>query len=262
VLLDLRLAWRSLRRAPTFAITAILTLAIGIGGSTAIFSVVNAVLWRPLPFHEPDNLVRLWESHAATGRSRVGVSALNAGDWLTRSTALEDIALFDVFSEPVVIGSAQARQAIVTPNFFGLLGVRAADGRTFTAGNQPGPASEREVILSHEFWQRAFHADPAIVGRAVSLEGRPGGVVVGVLPAGFSFPPGAEVWTTMAPRRADRASRDYGAIGRVKASMNAAGAQAAWTISPSPNSSISVSYLCAHPRTIVGTPDARAPTTA
>jgi putative ABC transport system permease protein len=205
VLQDLRLAWRSLRRAPTFAITAILTLAIGIGGSTAIFSVVNAVLWRPMPFHEPDNLMRLWESHTEDGRTRVGVAALN-----------------DVFAEPVVIGldakgradraQVQARQAIVTPNFFAVLGVRAAAGRTFTP--QSGP--EREVILSHEFWQRAFDADHAVVGRSVSLEGRAGGVVAGVLPPGSSFPPDIEVWTTVTPGKADRNSRDYGAIGRVK----------------------------------------------
>jgi putative ABC transport system permease protein len=221
VLPDLRLAWRALRRAPTFAVTAILTLAIGIGGSTAIFSVVNAVLWRPLPFHEPSQLVRLWESHAATGRTRVGVAALTAGDWLARSTTLEDIALFDAVPEPVVIEAAQARQAIVTPNFFALLGVRAAEGRTFM-GSEPGQTAGREVILSHEFWQRAFDADRGIVGRTVSLEGRAGGVVVGVLPPEFSFPPGIEVWTTVSPRKADRSSRDYGAIGRVKAGIDAA----------------------------------------
>lgn len=226
MLLDFRLAWRALRRAPTFAITAILTLAIGIGGSTAIFSVVNAVLWRPLPFHEPGNLVRLWESHAATGRTRVGVAPLNAGDWLARSTVLEGIALFDVSAEPVVVEVAQARQAAVTPNFFALLGVRAAEGRTFTPVTREGQAAEREVILSHEFWQRAFDADRGIVGRTVSLEGRPGGVVVGVLAPEFSFPPGTEVWTTAAPRKVDRASRDYGAIGRVKESMNAESAKA------------------------------------
>jgi putative ABC transport system permease protein len=221
VLLDLCLAWRSLCRAPAFGITAILTLAVGIGGSTAIFSVVNAVLWRPLPFHDPDRLVRIWESHPEDGQTQLGVAALNAGVWLARSAALDDIALFDVFSEPVVIDAAQARQAIVTPNFFTLLGVRAAEGRTFTALN----GSDREVILSHEFWQRAFNADRTIVGRTVSLEGRAGGVVVGVLPPGFSFPPGAEVWTTVNPRRVDRTSRDYGAIGRVKATLSAAAAQ-------------------------------------
>ena len=230
MLLDLRLAWRSLRRAPTFAATAVLTLALGIGGSTAIFSVVNAVLWRPLPFHEPGQLVRLWESHPEDGRTRVGVAALNAGDWLARSTVVADIALFDVVSEPIVIGVGasadgaraplQARQAIVTPNFFALLGVRPSAGRTFTVAAAPGQIVAREVILSHEFWQRAFDADHAVVGRTVSLEGRAGGVVVGVLPPGLLFPPGIEVWTTFTPRKTERSSRDYGAIGRVRAAKD------------------------------------------
>ncbi len=215
MLADLRLAWRSLRRSPTFATTAILTLAIGIGGSTAIFSVVHAVLWRPLPFHEPERLVRVWESHPAGARSRVGVSAATAGDWLDRTSVLESLALFEVGAEPLVMGpSVQASHAIVTPNFFSVLGVHAAAGRTFSLDAQPG--ADREVILSHALWQRLFGADPATIGRDVSLEGRAGGVVVGVLPAGFSYPPGIDVWTSTPARAAGRDARDHGAVARVR----------------------------------------------
>ncbi len=221
---DLRLAWRLLRRSPGFAITAILTLAIGIGGSAAIFSVVDAVLLRPLPFREPGQLIRLWESHPADGRTRVGVAAANARDWVS-STLLQDVALFEESSEPVVIGAAQARQASVTPNFFALLGVRPAAGSTFTISREPGRVVEREVILSHEFWQRAFGSDSGVIGRTVTLEGRAGGVIVGVLPPGLSFPAGTEVWTTFTPARVDRAARDYGAIGRLKAGGNALSTQ-------------------------------------
>ena len=210
----MRLAWRSLRRSPTFATTAVLTLAIGIGGSTAIFSVVNAVVWQPLPFHEPDQLVRVWESQPAEGRLHIGVSAATAGDWMTRTNVLEGIALFEVGAEPLVMGPAvQARHAAVTPNFFAVLGVQPAAGRTFALDREPG--ASREVILSHELWQRMFAADPTAIGREVSLEGRAGSVVVGVLPQGFSYPPGTEVWTAAPARIAGRADRDYGAVARV-----------------------------------------------
>ena len=102
MLLDLRQALRSLRHSPAFAATAILTLAIGIGGSTAIFSIVNAVLLRPLPFHDPGRLVHLWESHPADGQEQVEVSAANVNDWRQRTTAFEDLALFDAGTHPIV----------------------------------------------------------------------------------------------------------------------------------------------------------------
>jgi predicted permease len=224
VLSDVRLAWRALRRAPAFAITAILTLAIGIGASTAIVSVVNAVIWRPLPFRDPDQLIRLWESHPSDGRTRIGVAAANAIDWRSRSAMLDDVALFEVFSEPVVIGAEQARQAIVTPNFFALLGVQPLAGRTFTV-SQDGKAAAGEVIVSHEFRQRAFARDEQVIGRAVTLEGRAGGVIVGVMPAGMPFPSNVEVWTPLTPRNADRSARDYGAIARLKGGADVAAAK-------------------------------------
>jgi hypothetical protein len=104
MLRDLRLAWRSLRRSPAFAASAILTLAIGIGGSTATFSIVDAVLLRPLPFRDPDRLVRIWEAHPADGTDRFDVSAANFDDWRRRSAALEDLALFSVGTHPIVLG--------------------------------------------------------------------------------------------------------------------------------------------------------------
>ncbi len=243
MLLDLRLAWRSLRRSPAFAATAIVTLAIGIGGSTAIFSIVNAVLLRPLPFHDPDRLVRLWESHPADGKARVEVSAANVDDWRQRTTAFEDFALFDVGTYPIVLGvddtSIQARQAVVSPNLFALLGVRPAAGREFGSGGEArGPVpSERgrgrvegpQIVLSHALWQRVFGTDPTVIGRTVRIEGVPGNVVVGVMPAGFSFPPGTELWVPPSASRAagdPRAVRSYGALGRLKPNATVAGARA------------------------------------
>jgi putative ABC transport system permease protein len=234
VLSDIRQACRSLRRSPAFAVTSILTLAIGIGGSTAILSVVNAVIWRPLPFRQPEQLVRLWESHPADGRTRIGVAAANAADWKSRSSLIDDVALFDVFSEPVVIGAEQARQAVVTPNFLAILGVQPVFGRMFTAVTTRdefqavGPratAITTEVIVSDEFRRRAFAPDEDVIGRAVTLEGRAGGVIIGVLPPGMPFPANVDVWTALNPRRTDRAARDYGAIARVKTGTDVAAAR-------------------------------------
>ena len=192
MLLDLRLAWRVLWRSPGFAVTGILILALGMGASTALFSIVDAVLFRPLPFDNPERLVRIWESQPAEGKERFETSAANFVDWRQRSTTLDDLALFNVVVEPRVLGisddSIQAKQAMVTPNFFALLGVRPEIGREFgSLSEKAGPLDGTEVILSHALWERSFAADPQIIGRVLRIEGVPGNVVVGVMPSEFSF---------------------------------------------------------------------------
>ena len=222
--LDIRLAWRALCRSPVFTITAALTLALGIGGSTAVFSVVHTVLFRPLPFHDPSRLVRLWETRPAEGHRPSNVSLGNFRDWRERTSTLADLALFSVSDVPVVLGarddSIQVRQSSVTTNFFTLLGIspligQPPGGSRFNRGEPPGS----EIVLSHGLWQRAFGADPSIVGTAIRLEGRAGGVVVGVMPAALSFPSGTEIWELFDPdrtRNLPRGQRLYGAIGRLK----------------------------------------------
>jgi predicted permease len=230
---DARQAVRSLRRSPIFAATAILTLAIGIGGSTAIFSIVNAVLLRPLPYHDSDRLVRIWESNPTEGNDQALVSAANFNDWRTRSRRFDDFALFNVVTEPIVLGvgdaSLQVRQAVVTPNLFGLLGIRPAIGREFgLVPERRGPLDGGEIILSDGLWQRAFGADPAAIGRILRVEGVAGSVVVGVMPPGFSFPEGTDFWTPTDVTRVAAARRDvrmYGAIGRVTANVSVATAR-------------------------------------
>lgn len=199
MLLDLRTALRALGRSPTFTATAVLTLAIGIGGSTAIFSLVNAVLLRRLPFRDPARLVEIWESNPAEGRERSGVSAPNFNDWRQRSQAFEDLALFTIVGSPVVLGvadeSMQVREAVVTPNLFSLLGVRPVLGREFgVVPNTRGPLDGGEIIISHALWQSAFGADSNVIGRTVRIEGAATSVVVGVMPPRFSLRGRTDVW--------------------------------------------------------------------
>jgi putative ABC transport system permease protein len=238
---DFTLAVRSLRRSPAFTATALITLALGIGATTAIFSVVNAVLLRPLPYREPGRLVLLWAD--LTKRNvrdfpvfpgdipdvRAGVTALRevSGVYTTTQTVFDDNA-----------APERVRVAVVLPNFFATLGVGVALGRPFVEsdgmpqprqGSNPGgpadaltPRSPDYVVLSHEFWTRRFGADSAVVGRSVNIGGQEC-EVVGILLPGFEilFPPGTGV-----ERRPDlyQATRlDLATASRMTASMRVFG---------------------------------------
>jgi hypothetical protein len=147
---DLLVASRSLRRSPIFAATAIAMLALGIGASSAIFSIVHAVLLRPLPFRDPGQLVRIWEANPAEGNERALVSAANFNDWRSRARTFDDFALFNAFTDPTVLGvgdaSIQAKQTVVTPNLFALLGVQPAVGRQFgVVPDRRGPLDGTDV---------------------------------------------------------------------------------------------------------------------
>ena len=226
----LLLACRSLRRSPIFAVTAIATLALGIGASSAMFSIVDAVLLRALPFRDPGQLVRIWEANLVEGNEREPVSAANVNDWRSRSRTFDDFALFNTFADSTVLGaedaSIQARQAVVTPNFFAVLGVHPAVGRQFgVARDGRGAFDGTEVILKHGFWLRAFGGDTGVIGRPVRIEGAPGSVVVGIMPPGFSFPEGTDIWTPMDAVRAEaagRGPRTHGVIGRLSPTVSVA----------------------------------------
>ena len=231
---DLLVALRSLRRSPLFAGTAVATLALGIGASSAIFTIVYAVLIRPLPYRNPTELVRIWEANPSEADERALVAAANFNDWRARSRTLSELALFHVFTDPTVIGvgdaSLQAKQAVVTPNLFDVLAVHPAMGRQF--GPPPekrGPLVGTEVIVSHSFWQRALGGDAGVIGRSVRVEGAAGSVIVGVMPAGVAFPEGTDFWTPVDAGRAGAVRRDlrmYGAIGRLAPNISLASARA------------------------------------
>src|SRR6266566_3530563 len=196
---DVQFGLRMLRKKPGFVATAVLTLALGIGANTAIFSVVDAILLRPLPYPEPDRLVRIWESSPKRDVVRNSVNPLNFLDWRDHSESFVSMAaLASLVTNLSANGQPIAVQGMqVTPEFFSVLQVGPLLGRTFNAADGI-PGQDHGVILSYQLWQSQFGADPGIVGQKIDVNGEPG-EVIGVMPKGFSFPEiKAEVWTPLA----------------------------------------------------------------
>jgi putative ABC transport system permease protein len=198
---DIRYAILLLRRRPVFTAVAVLTLALGIGASTAIFSVVNGVLLHPLPYSEPDRLVRIYEKldRAAMSSDRMEVAPANFLDWREQSAAFQEIAAYGADTEVLAAGEPeQASVAYVSTNLFSTLGVTPILGRTFT-DEEDTPEHDNVAILSYGLWQSRYGADPNIVGQTITLDGDPF-AVVGVMPAGFRFPKETDLWTPLALR--------------------------------------------------------------
>jgi putative ABC transport system permease protein len=206
---DLRFAARVLWKSPGVSAVAVVALALGIGANTAIFSVVNAVLWRDLPYKDPERLVRLSEYSAKV--PQMSVSYPNYLDWRAQNTVFEEMAAMQ-FKSYNLSGGGEAERLLgrnVSPEFFPLLGVEPGLGRNFTQEeNQPG--RERVVILGHGLWQRRFGSDPQIIGRPVTLNGEPF-TVVGVTPQGFRYGTPADVYVPLNSALDDamRTSRGY-----------------------------------------------------
>jgi len=191
---DIRYAVRSFRRTPGFALVAVLTLAIGIGASTAICSVVNAILFQPLPFPDSDRLVRIVENYTAGSQGRVfqrGVTFQTFLEWRKRSMTLSDVTVFSERAMPVQTddGTARLWGGTTSANTFALLGAHAMLGRALDPGDDANP---NVVVLGFDAWRRLFHSDATVVGRQLELrESRPQSLtIVGVLPAAFEFPTG------------------------------------------------------------------------
>jgi predicted permease len=204
---DLRYALRQIRLAPAFTFFVVITLAIGIGANTTIFSIVNALLLRPLPYTGADRLVQLSGSYIGRGDDW-SVSLPNAVDWRKLNHSLEDIAYLRGAGYSLVTEDRPERleAVLASANLFPLLGVQPALGRGFTPA-EDAPSGERVTILSHSLWQRRFAGDPAVLGRVITLSGNPV-TIIGVMPADFSFPgPGIDLWT---PVRADETTWNRG----------------------------------------------------
>jgi putative ABC transport system permease protein len=186
---DLRFGIRWFRKDAPLALLVVLTLAIGIGATTAIFSVVNAVLLRPLPFADADRLVVVWKTNVSQGYPVYYVSAPDYADFRDQNTVLERMAAF--FPQPLnLTGHGDPEQlhgVFVTPSLFSLLGVQAGLGRVFLA-QEESPGHDHVALVSHALWQRRFDSDPTLVGKSITLEGAPY-VVVGIMPSRFDYPP-------------------------------------------------------------------------
>lgn len=219
---ELRLAFRTLRKSPGFSIPSIATLALAIGINTLMFSVLNAVLFRPLPYRSPDRLVMLWTERPSENLREARSAYGNIEDWRRQSQSFEDIAFWDPVSVTLTQGD-HAEQIIVvrvSPNLFSLLGIRLAQGRTFS--EQEANGQQRLAVISHHFWQTRFGGSPDAIGASIELDGRTS-QVIGILPPGIQFSIlDADIWepyTLFADwdtRRVARGAGSWSVLGRLR----------------------------------------------
>ncbi|MGH9217663.1 MAG: ABC transporter permease, partial [Vicinamibacterales bacterium] len=215
---DLRYAARALRKSPGFTLVAALTLALGVGANTAIFSVVNAVMLRPLPFTEPDRLVRIWESNVERGWPTFATSHPNFLDWRAQAGSFESLAAMNNAGFTwAANGEAEIVLGLsVTATFLPTLKIAPVIGRNFLDEEDRPGGNTRVVLLGDGFWRRAFGGDPSAVGRTITLNSQPY-TIVGVLPASFRWGASADMLAPLAPDPArNRADHRLSVIGRVK----------------------------------------------
>src|SRR6185503_11804864 len=201
LLQDIRYGIRMLVKNPGFTIVAVLALTLGIGADSAIFSVVNAVLLRPLPYHESERLVFLSErSQVLEGMS---IAYPNFLDWREQNNSFENIGVFRTQSYNLT-GNGEPERIIagqVSADLFTALRVNAAIGRVFT-NDEDKPGADPVVVLSHGLWQRRLGGDPGIIGQTLTLDGR-SFTVIGIMPPSFLFPNRVEMWTPVGLRAKD-----------------------------------------------------------
>jgi putative ABC transport system permease protein len=204
---DIRYALRSLARSPGYTAMAIAVLAVGIAATSAIFSFVDGVLLKPLPYREPDRLVQVWEKHPNGFRNFA--SALNVEDWRRQQRVFEGIAAYATAPGSLATGSEpiQVNAARVSASYFDVYGGGAALGRTFREGDD-AEGRDDVIVITNRLWQRRFGGDPSIVGRVVTFDRRPT-TIVGVMPANSPFDRGfTDVWRPLAFGAGER-TRDY-----------------------------------------------------
>ena len=214
---DLRYARRILRKYPAFSLAIVVTVALGVAANATIFGVINAVLLEPLPYKDPDRLVRLSETNLKQNQADSAVSVPNFQDWQRQQSAFEQLAASELATFNLTgRGEPQrVRAARITANLVPMLGVTPALGRSFL------PDDNRVVLLSDALWQRQFGGDRSIVNQTIQLDGE-SYTVVGVMPPGFQFTGNRELWVPFVidpqrePWRADRANRNLSVFGRLK----------------------------------------------
>ena len=218
LLFDLRSAVRSALRSPASTVVVVTTLAVAIGANTLAFSLVHGILLRPLPYPEPERLVRLWETAPAGPDELRSIAHPTLAEWQRGLRSFESIALFGPWSFDLA-GEGRPEQvpgATVSGDYFRTLGVEPALGRTFVDA-ELRPGGPRAVLLGDGLWRRRFGADPGVLGRTLVLSGQPY-AVVGVLPPGFEYPKGAELYASTAidPEHDAAAARHLSAVARLR----------------------------------------------
>jgi len=195
--LDVRYAWRTLRRSPAFTIVAVVTLALGIGANTAIFSVVHGVLLTPLPYGAPDRIVRIFSRHPG---GRMPVSPVDLSDWRKSAHLFRAISATTEAPTTITGGGADAERvtrASVSTNLLEVIGVQPLVGQPFTAGrDDDGDGARREALISEALWERRFGRDPEIAGKTILLD-NVASEIRGVIPRGREYPVGVDVWTPL-----------------------------------------------------------------
>ena len=230
LLKDIRYGVRGLWKRPGFTVVAVLTLALGIGANTAIFSVVNAVLLKPLQFRDPDRLVMIWEDASFVGFPRNTPAPANYFDWKNHTQSFEDMAATHEETFNLTGDGDPERVAAysVSANLFPLLGVPPALGRTFVA-DEDRPGANKVAVLSHALWQTRYGGDPQIINRDIQLDGAKY-TVIGVMPAGFQFMENdVRLWVPLAMDAEDAANRGghfLTVVGRLKQGVTLNQAQA------------------------------------
>src|SRR6266567_5652136 len=219
---DLRMATRSLKKSPGFLTIVILSLALGIGANSTIFSVIDTLLYRPLPYDHPDQLTTIWETQLGQPGGQPPPIAESL-DWKKQNHVFEDIALTSFNEEGILSGTGEAERIVVqdvTPNFFGLLGVKPVLGRiSFPSEMQD---HEQTVVISYSSWKTHFNKAPDVLGKTLHVTGLTS-TVVGVMPEGFAPFEGGNIafWQPINPesrRYADRSDHWLTPIARLKPS--------------------------------------------
>src|SRR5712664_576194 len=216
---DIRYALRNLIKRPGFTAIAVITLAVGIGANTAIFSFINALLLKPLPFPDLDRVVAVWEKIPSRGVERNEVTVADYLDWRAQNQTFEQLGIYRWWSTNLTGADSPERvQGFqVTTNFLDIVGVKPLMGRGFSA-EESDPGKDAVALLTYNLWQRRFGADPNIVNKTISTNGT-ARTVIGVMPPEFNYPKGAEIYSPLAitPELArSRLNQSYLGIGRLK----------------------------------------------
>ena len=232
---DLRYGARMLLKNPGFTLVAVLTLALGIGANTAIFSVVNATMLRPLPYSEPERLVQVWETKPRANRWSDWVSYPDFRDWREQNTVFDEIGACRTLAFNLTGGDSPESLpgAYVSASLFTVLGVKPILGRTFLA-EEDRPGANRVAVISHGLWQRRFGADPGLIGKTIQVDGE-SHVVVGIMPPDFKFHwlkawrgIESDIWLPQGPpsELQDRFSHNFRVVARLKRDVTVEQAQA------------------------------------